>query len=126
MDAVAAAGDVIGRAAHGAGDTGGALAAVLQLPRQVCPKALHLYHLTGVCGKTKQTEGHQPFPFSPPPVLHFSRGSEPWLQKQESSILRTTALDLQHAVQGPFPGSQTPSPLAPLLPMHIPVHVSRE
>lgn len=27
---------------------------------------------------------------------------------------------------GSFPGSQTPSPFAPLLPMHIPVHVSRE
>jgi len=49
VDAVAAAGYIVGRAARGAGDAGEALAAVLQLPReQVCPKALHLYHFAGV------------------------------------------------------------------------------
>lgn len=134
VDAAAAAGNVIGRAARGTGDTGGALAAVLQLPRQqVCPKALHLYHLTGVCGETKQDRRTSAFSLLSPSffcaswwfMLHFSTGYEPRFQKQESSILRITALDLLHAVQGPFPGSQTPSPFAPLLSLHIPVHVSR-
>lgn len=58
---------------------------MLQLPRQqVCPKALHLYHLTGVCGKTKQDRRTSAFSLLSPSsscaswqfMLHFSTGSE--------------------------------------------------